>query len=1613
MINTEAAREFQAKERKYKEQLRRCLSSALSADLNRLLQEELEADVSLYAGSGSVRAHRAVLLARAPHLLQGQTHKDPIIIHLPGYDLPALKDFLRQVYTAEQSMRTAEANCDTESSAANQADPHSSTDSGKQINTWRVYSGSCAFVLEPASGLSTDLLDLYKRGEQCDITIQVAEQVFSCHRAILCARSQYFRAMLSGSWMESSRQCITLHGLGPDEMEILLQFMYGAVMDLPSGANASQVTIAADMLGLEGLKDLVEMIFTRDYCRFFPKPVDGVQKTVLECLSLTHALGLQNLHMLCRRWVAEHFVKAWCERNFSLLSPELQRACITAVTDTMTVRNAVTLLCGTEQLIGSLPEVKWAQHVRAMAVELQEESLHFIVQHLPRVIHTQAFHDLRRREEFTREPTLLKKLCLAVREGVAVDNCCDLFTTVNSLCEAIASGYSHKITSNLQREIGTLRGRLWTFLLQTSYAARHTPGWEALSPKHKERILAEAIDKGDNRRLGKKPVFTSSQVMISVWIRHKSYLSVKRCHSVSHAPIVRARNRKTNRAPQNRNPDVRSAASAMKSDGLSTASKPGESQNSKAKNAKKQDRSVATKAKTAPAGAVVVNGTAAAGAKRDVSEANGSRSSHRPKEQEKKPNPGARPKTTSTTQATVAKVQKGSAGKADKSAGAVTTQAHPGASSTSATTSPENCASSLHDSHSIPGLHSFIDFFTFHRHQQDSLSSSGRTAAEAEWLLSRLQRTECLGQAEKINKSTKSKPQAKAVNKSPLTKQPQRSDTARTSSSAGSCSNSCYFKMTIKRPQNSERDVKNISFKFSITGQSFRKLCVFRSVSPTNKSSVKDPAKTRTSPAEKKEYSKDGLKSSDTIKVTSDTKKKTVKPVSANGVSAKSNAKIAKISSTTKSGSKPKNTPDSSAEKASPKTSKPSNPAPSKISESKKLEAVIGKTSEQSPLDDSSDNVKHKDIVQLMPSAAQSLHPVGQSGEEFLPSEVSTDHIVQKTEAESEIQTSPQDETSVTPTPNKVHHVHFAEADTCKQLDKSKTKPFQDAIITINVNSGPEHEFRSLNSPKDTECPASTPGSIGSTDTPIEDSWRGINHQISPESESGSTHTTSSDDIKPRSEDYDAGGSQDDDCSNDRGVSKCGTMRCSDFLGRSSSDTSTPEELKMYESGAGLRVEVRLRGREAETTSEEEGARQRPRSWLQREEVPVEHTEVRTNESMKGVPNYSEEEEDDDEEEDETEDERSEVEVIPGDGSLPTTEPSPHFQGIVNLAFDDDCPDQENNDQPDYQSTSTFRRSVLLSVDECEELGSEEGGAQTPPQQTDEAFTPCDVFECDSTTCPSGHKQNTLPLDPETTAMKLNIDGKEESVFLTEIQEPTKQESNHVISDKVLDSDTKEATPQERPCHLDLRHTEQLPFNIKFFSTGAVLSLKLSNHQTTGLQSSPVDYCQLFLGDNGLDRLDQTCKHDHRPSKVLSPIYEMDVGEAFERCLDKDRDVRQQVDGERQKGDTENGSDFAEQDWSLLRQLLSEHESNLGVINPVPEELNLAQYLIKQTLSLSRDCLDGQAFLSPEKETFKRWAELISPMEDSSTSITVTSFSPEDAASPQGEWTIVELETHH
>ncbi|XP_043097812.1 AP2-interacting clathrin-endocytosis protein [Puntigrus tetrazona] len=1579
MSSTEAAREFQAKERKCRNQLKKRLANALSRDFTRLLQEEQETDVTLCVGSAvRLKAHRAVLLARAPHLLQGNEAATPVI-HLQGIEPAALQDFIQKVYTEDKCLVK-------ENSALNIPNGHSLVVNGTAADGHdvgsQVSSDPGSEHLEPASGLGADLLALYRRADMSDISIQVADRVFSAHRAILCARSEYFRAMLCGSWMESLRQCITLQGLGPDEMEILLHFMYGAILDFPPGTNVSQVVLAADMLGLEGLKDVAEMVLTRDYCRFFPKPVDGVQRSILECLAITHSIGLQDLYCSCVRWVAEHFVKCWSERNFALLPPELQRDCLNTVTKNMTVQSVVSVLCGSEQLIGSLPEVKWAKQVLSLASELQEQCLQMIVTHLPQVTHTAAFYDLRRREEFIRDPTLLRKVCVAVREGVTVENCCDLFTAVNRLSgdpnevDVITEDQANQEeVEPFRRELCSLRTKLWTFLLQSFFAVRHTQGWDTLQPRYREKILSAALDKGDCRRLGKKPVLTSSQKPTKCLSGTSSP-----CDSPTCPPIKVSQGPRASPARS-----VAAASGTMKSDALGPTAQTAPSAKTKAsnnaslrsKNDKVKPTQTPAKTKTTSTVKPVLNGTGG-GAQRENSTASGARGSPTGKTvMDRKPNPGARPKSSpvgsdlSAGQTKGGKVQKNTmSGKDLPQESASNAQNTP---SNSGSTSPDNSAGSPRkNGHSTPiGL--------------------------------------------------RSKLQTKATTKSPLTKPAQKPDTDKTCSPTN--------KATKTKPTTTSRAVPGVPASRS---------------DPKNKSTVSENlASSRTASAlssrkpasPRKEVEKDIAKPATT--------KKTTKAIPESRPSVKASTSSSRPLSSVPNKTGPK-------QKASETL-----PTKQSLKSSGAVKTPAGSKKPGTAVKDSVSSPKHSDFKKV----TQQLNPDFTEGKtrskELVTSCLESSNVPSSLEQHSLVSPAVQYQQDVVPegisaTSAKVQDMEKS-SDLVSKLSSTEVKTQSVATDMHTCTSGqseisgsklatghaipphvtgPDQGLNSMNSSKDSDLPPDTPCSIGSIETPLEDSWNGLHPQVSPESETGSA-TTSSDDIKPRSEDYDAGGSQDDDCcSHERGVSKCGTMRCPDFLGRSSSDTSTPEELKMYESGAGLRVEVRLRGREAETTSEEEVGRQRPRSWIRKDEVPVEEEpgELDTTlKNLKGVQDhqlFSSEEEEEEEEEEETEDERSEVEVLPRGMAPPIAEPPPQFQGIVNLAFED--PAEQENEQPEYQSASNFRRSVLLSVDECEELGCEEGGAQTPTHQASDSFAHGDVFEGEPLNSQTDYHSQQSTSTVRTNHISNHQENEQEpkpAVFLTEVQGSPQEDCAFNQSDApVQEKDTSDVPAQERPSHLDLRLVEQYG-NLQskhIDSRKADLRLDLPEPQLTA--SSPA---HSPAGDfDGCDTLDQTCTHDRRSSKALSPIYEMDLGEAIEQSMDTDRsndpqqeesheegkgveteDVREEVDGEDSK--------FAEKDWSLLRQLLSDQESNLGIINSVPEDLNLAQYLIKQTLSLSRDCLNEQDYLYHEKDTFKRWAELISPLEDSTTSITVTSFSPEDAASPQGEWTIVELETHH
>ncbi|NXD65000.1 BTBD8 protein, partial [Eolophus roseicapillus] len=206
--------------------------------------------------------------------------------------------------------------------------------------------------LETASVLGEDLMMLYKKCCCPDINICVEGKEFHAHRAILCARSSYFAAMLSGSWAESSQERITLQGISHVEMSVILHFIYGACK-LSCKQNAyvklsfdsscycflfSRMLSIADMYGLDGLKEVAIYILKRDYCNFFQKPVPGKHQPVLECMAIAHSLGVENLYAACMKWVGKHFARCLSERSFASLPNELQNNCLVMLIDSLVSR---------------------------------------------------------------------------------------------------------------------------------------------------------------------------------------------------------------------------------------------------------------------------------------------------------------------------------------------------------------------------------------------------------------------------------------------------------------------------------------------------------------------------------------------------------------------------------------------------------------------------------------------------------------------------------------------------------------------------------------------------------------------------------------------------------------------------------------------------------------------------------------------------------------------------------------------------------------------------------------------------------------------------------------------------------------------------------------------------------------------------------------------------------------------------------------------------------------------------------------------------------------------------------------------------------------------------
>ncbi|KAM9689292.1 BTB/POZ domain-containing protein 8 isoform 1-T1 [Trichechus inunguis] len=1730
------------------------VSEQLSQDLLRLLREEIHTDVTFCIGCTLFKAHKAVLLARVPdfyyHTIgktsNNLTNHEPIVVE--NFEASEFRTFLQVVYSSNRNIKNYEEEILMKKILKSGLPPKiPDLNLGKCIdNDGR---SSVEFLdnydLEPASELGEDLLKLYMNHCCPDIDIYVDGKSFKAHRAILSARSSYFAAMLSGCWAESSQECITLQGINQVEMNVMMYFIYGGTLDFPDKANVGQILNMADMYGLDGLKEVAVYILRRDYCNFFQKPIPRRLASILECLIIAHSVGVESLFAECMKWIVKHFARCWSERSFANVPSEIQKSCLHMLIESINDKNAAFLLMESDRLIISLPRVKWTEAALSMASQLQEECIAFIVVNFPKIIHSENFALLLQSQAMSSTADLLDKVLKAIEENVTTENSCSLLMALDTLLNNESTkemGFMCKIQA--------LRDKLWIFLVQSFYAVRHTESWKLMSTDDQQKIQAAAFDKGDDRRLGKKPVFSSSQQR----------------RQVSDAGVINNKSWRGNNKKECWS--YPSTSQKMKSDGLgasghssntnrNTINKTFKHDDLKEKNGTKTASKIIKDFKT---GEKVVSGKPRDLIKPKIENSDDAKSENMSPRQvversaaaygqknslngkgvknQEGQITGARPKVLSGSLNVHAKAKplkkitgKDSPGLSITGHSSISTN-----SSMELLISPE-CLYEPKENGSIEEKPS--------DHKLSFCDSQGQTVKTSMESV----KTSTVVKSRPVSRATSGTPNKKSIHaqetninnsvlkkvtgKGPSDPVPQAilkkrgsgngcttaqhrtksapSNLAKTQGCQGESPNS--LKSSVSSRQ-SEENVTKLDHNATTDKQTPKRKTVKQGHTTLPKVNTKivampkslnqskkgetlnnKDAKQKTLPGQitlRTQSSQRPLKSEPSVQ------KSMLRDVRDNNKGSVSEQKSHKPLINL--------TPQINGTEAPQSSCKPYSKKPLNNQEKEKSVVECQNTSKWDKLvkheleskqicsdkseakfpghketdnccaaeihshSDGSDNVHLKFYST---TALKSM--ISNPNENSLNSNLTYDldstneeqiHLVSESENQMGRKDTNQKSTikcvkrflpcvpeRTNATLNSVQDnrkckIHMEGLTVPSQLsDDPAVNKDKHAIAGSDISSKCfSGQISGKNSPKDMET-TETPESHETLEAPFMGPWSlstNVPHQReSPESDTGSA-TTSSDDIKPRSEDYDAGGSQDDDGSNDRGISKCGTMLCHDFLGRSSSDTSTPEELKIYDSN--LRIEVKMKKQssndlfQVNSTSDDEIPRKRPELWSR---SAVVHSREKEN-ILRGSVQCAQEIDQVSSSADETEDERSETENV-AERFPPSKQAPQQFQGIINLAFED----ATENESHECSATKKFKRSVLLSVDECEELGSDEGEVHTPLLPSINSLSPSDVFDGIShdqhgRTSYSKYAQETENSLLERKQAKGNSVYKNESTLLSlssidssrkDQQSASATEKKNTIDvlskgdrqllpedskvnigsdanndfqqhSKLSDSDIKN---QERPCHLELHQREPNSDIPKNSSTKSITDscrsqvlpqeaqVKESHPTATekaniGLSAGDIDDC---------DTLAQTCMYDHRPSKTLSPIYEMDVIEAFEQQMESDSHFMDI--------DFEDDQHFAKQDWTLLKQLLSEEDSNLNITNSVPEDLNLAQYLINQTLFLARDSSKPQG--KAHVDTLNRWSEITSPL-DSSASITMASFSSEDC-SPQGEWTILELETQH
>ncbi|CAG9763153.1 unnamed protein product [Ceutorhynchus assimilis] len=245
-----------------------------------------------------------------------------------------------------------------------------------------------------ARRLGTDLLRMFLEEIGPDVVVEVDGHKLKAHKCILASRCQYFAALLSGNWLEKNGNVISLQGFSYESVYFSLCHIYSGAAHVPDSISLVELASLADMLGLEGLKEVVEHALKQRHCHNFHKPCAGCCTGVLEVLPLSAAYGLDDLYQNCLEWVTEHFVRIWPSRAFATLPRELREKCYRQHCVHLSPDKVLDTIAACDKVLATLPAMRWAEPISQLVLQLADACHLYHRQHFAAVLSSASFHSL-------------------------------------------------------------------------------------------------------------------------------------------------------------------------------------------------------------------------------------------------------------------------------------------------------------------------------------------------------------------------------------------------------------------------------------------------------------------------------------------------------------------------------------------------------------------------------------------------------------------------------------------------------------------------------------------------------------------------------------------------------------------------------------------------------------------------------------------------------------------------------------------------------------------------------------------------------------------------------------------------------------------------------------------------------------------------------------------------------------------------------------------------------------------------------------------------------------------------------------------------------------------